>query len=127
MTLFSVDASGYGSVEKDLGQLRGLGFDVSLHEADDPGGVARPAELPLDLEITAMDHPGIVKKVVGILHRHDVNIHSLETQIMSAPLSGAPLFGLAIGAGVPASASVARIKEELNALAADLNMALNFL
>ena len=97
-----------------------------IREAEDPVSSPKRAELPLKIEVTAMDHPGIVQSVVHILRRHDVNIESLNTQVTKAPLSGAPIFGLVLEAGVPAEKSIARIKEELSDLAAEMNLDLNF-
>ena len=126
MTLFSATADQFAGIESSLASLRKLGFDVSIHEADDPAVLSRTAELPLEFEITAMDHPGIVKSVVHALHQYGINIHALETRVSSAPLSGSPLFGLMIQAGVPEGVSVGRVKKELASLAEDLNMDLNF-
>jgi len=73
-----------------------------------------------------MDHPGIVKEVVRVLHEHRVNIESLDTRLQRAPLSGAPLFDLNLEASVPADASIPGIKEELLGMAAELNLDLSF-
>jgi glycine cleavage system transcriptional repressor len=127
MTLFSGSSEQIAVIRKELPELAGRGFEVSLHEADDPALAPRHAELPLKMEITAMDHPGIVQRVVKILHRHNVNIHSLETKVTSAPLSGAPLFDLVLEAAVPAEESIVKVKEELSALAAEMNLDLSFL
>jgi glycine cleavage system transcriptional repressor len=126
MTLFSCPEEQVALIKKDFPELNNLGFEASLHEAEDPALLPRHPELPLSVEIIAMDHPGIVKRVVGILHRHNVNIHSLETKITSAPLSGAPLFDLVLEAAVPAEESIVKVKEELSALAEELNLDLNF-
>ena len=107
--------------------MRKLAFETSLHEAEDPGAMPKQPELPLKLEIVAMDHPGIVQNVVSILHRHNVNIQSLNTRIASAPLSGAPLFDLILEAAVPAEKSIARAKEDLMDLAAAMNLDLSFM
>lgn len=127
MTLFSCSPEQLNTIRTELEHLKQMGFEVSLHEVDDP--IARPkrAELPLKIEVTAMDHPGIVQRVVHLLRRHDVNIESLNTQVTKAPLSGAPIFGLVLEAGVPAEKSIAKIKEELSVLAAEMNMDLNFI
>ena len=85
------------------------------------------AGLPLKLEVVSMDHPGIVQKVVSVLHQHNVNIESLDTKVTSAPLSGTPLFDLILEAAVPAEESIATLKGELQALAAEMNLDLNFL
>ena len=127
ITLFSCAPAQVDAIRADLDALRKLGFEISLHEAEDPGAMRRQAELPLRLEVVAMDHPGIVQKVVSILHNHSVNIQSLDTQVKSAPLSGAPLFDLILDAAVPAETSIAQVKEELMDLAAEENLDLNFM
>jgi len=127
MTLFSSGSEHLETIRANLDNLKKLGFEVSLHEAEDPGVVPKKAELPLKIEVTSMDHPGIVQSVVSILHRHSVNIQSLDTHVTSAPLSGAPLFNLAIEAAVPAGEPIAKLKEELLSLAADMNLDLDFM
>ena len=73
-----------------------------------------------------MDHPGIVQKIVVVLHLHNVNIHSLNTQVLRAPLSGAPLFNLNLEAAVPDETPTSEVKEQLKQLAAEMNIDLNF-
>ena len=126
MTLFSCTVDQLKTIEIEVEKFKKLGFEVSLHEAEDPVAVQKRPELLLKIEVTAMDHPGIVQRVVNILSRHDVNIESLNTQVTKAPLSGAPIFDLTLEAGVPVEKSVAKIKEELTALAAEMNLDLNF-
>ncbi len=84
------------------------------------------AGLPLKFEMTAMDHPGIVQRVVRLLRKNDVNIESLETQVTGAPLSGAPLFDLRLEAKVPADKSIGKVKEQLADLAGEMNLDLVF-
>ena len=126
MTLFSCSSEQLETINAELDHLQSFGFEVSLHEADDPGALAGQAGLPLKLEVVSMDHPGIVQKVVSILHRHNVNIQNLDTQVTSAPLSGTPLFDLVLEASVPADESIANVKEELQQLAAEMNLDLSF-
>lgn len=126
MTLFSCEAEQLEAITAALGQLERLGFETSLHDAQDPATVSKGPELPLHVEVVAMDHPGIVQKVVHILHRHKVNIQSLNTQVIRAPHTGSPLFDLSIVAGVPAETSVTRLKEELEDLAYEMNLDLSF-
>lgn len=127
MTLFSCASEQVETIKGDLDNLGKLGFEVSLHEAEDPGAIPKQAVLPLRIEVTSMDHPGIVQSVVSVLHKHNVNIQSLDTHVTSAPLSGAPLFNLTLEAAVPAGEPIARLKEELLQLSAKMNLDLNFI
>lgn len=126
MTLFSCTSEQADSIKADLGDLRKLGLETSLHEAEDPTAISGQPTLPLKFKVIAMDHPGIVQKVVNLLHRHNVNIESLDTQVNRAPLSGAPLFDLILETKVPMETPIARVKEDLAALATEMNLDLNF-
>jgi glycine cleavage system transcriptional repressor len=126
MTLFSCTATQLEAIRADLDALAADGLESSLHEAQDPAACPVPAALPLKCQVTAMDHPGIVKQVVHLLHRHQINITSLSTQVIRAPLSGAPLFDLKIEAWIPAAIPVAEVKNQLRALAQEMNLDLTF-
>ncbi|MEW6439417.1 MAG: ACT domain-containing protein [bacterium] len=126
MTLFSCTPGQLESIRTGLERLHDVGLQTSLHEARDPAANAKQPGLPLRFEITAMDHPGIVRKVVHLLHSQGVNIESLDTQVSRAPLSGAPLFSLILEATVPAEKPIAGVKEQLEALARDMNLDLVF-
>lgn len=125
MTLFSCSPEQSETIEGGLDHLVKLGLESSLYEAD-PTESKRETGIPLKMDVRAMDHPGIVQKLVHILHLHDVNIQALNTKVGKAPLSGAPLFALELEADVPAGASITRLKEELTDLAARMNLDLNF-
>lgn len=127
MTLFSCPVEKLETIKTGLKGLKNLGLEMSLHEAQDPAALPMQASLPLKLEVLAMDHPGIVQKVVHILHRHNVNIQTLNTKVIRAPLSGAPLFDLTTEADVPAVKPIAKVKEDLMNLAEDMNLDLNFI
>ena len=127
MTLFSCTSDQLEAIKENLEDLEKLGFQTSLHEAQDPTASSVRAELPFKIEVTAMDHPGIVQKVVQILKEHRVNITTLDTSVKSMPHSGAPLFDLILKANVPADAVIGKIKEELNELAFDMNLDLKYI
>ena len=126
MTLFSSSPQNLEKIKTAIGDLRQAGLESFLYEADDPETGPREPSLPLYVEVRAIDHPGIVKRVVHILHQHNVNIQSLKTDVNRAPLSGAPLLELSLEADVPAHASIAGIKEELSDLAVEMNLDLTF-
>jgi glycine cleavage system transcriptional repressor len=126
MTLFSCAREQAEAIRGGLEDLRALGLEAHLHQAEDPSEGPTLAGLPLKFEMTAMDHPGIVQRVVRMLRKNDVNIESLETEVTGAPLSGAPLFDLRLEAKVPADKSIGKVKEQLADLAGEMNLDLVF-
>ena len=125
MTLFSCSPEQSETIKGDLKHLMKLGLESSLHESDTTDSKIE-AGTPLKMDVRAMDHPGIVQRLVRILRLHDVNIQSLNTHVTKAPLSGAPLFSLDLEADVPAEESIDRLREELTELASKMNLDLNF-
>ena len=126
MTLFSCASEQLEGIKAGLDDLRKLGLETSLHEAEDPAATPSQPALPLKFDVLSMDHPGIVQKIVHLLHQHNINIKSLNTQVARAPLSGAPLFDLSLEADVPVEKPIAKVKDELMELAAQMNLDLNF-
>ena len=124
--LFSCSSEELESIKADMKSLNDLGLATSLHEADNPDSMKIEASLPLKLEIISMDHPGIVQNVVHILKKHNVCIQSLDTELKAMPHTGAPMFDLNLDASVPASRSIAKVKDELNNMASEMNLDLIF-
>ena len=126
ITLFSCTSEQLETIKAGLDDLKELGLETSLHQAEDPTAIPTQPALPLKFDLMSMDHPGIVQKVVHLLHQHNVNIKSLNTQVARAPLSGAPLFDLTLEADLPAEKPIASVKDELIKLAAQMNLDLSF-
>ena len=126
MTLFSCSLEQAEKIKSEGRILTEKGFEFFIHDAQDPSTLTQRPELPLKIRVMAMDHPGIVKRVVGLLNRFNVNIQSLNTKVHQAPYSGTPLFDVYVRAGVPKSESIVRVKEELSGLAAEMNLDLTF-
>ena len=125
MTLFSCNPDQAETIKKGLDALVKLGLEAYIYEAD-PTIKKREAGKPLKIDVRAMDHPGIVQKIVHILRLHDVNIQSLDTHVSKAPLSGAPLFSLELDAEAPSEVSLERLKQELRGVAAQRNLDISF-
>ena len=126
MTLFSCSMEQAETIKTGLIKLKKLGLKTSLYDAEDPSDFPTHTGLPLKIEIRAMDHPGIVQRVVHILRHHKANISYLNTQTTRAPFSGDALFNITLEAMVPADKPVATIKKGLNVLAGDINLDLSF-
>jgi glycine cleavage system transcriptional repressor len=81
---------------------------------------AQPAEpmLRYRLEATALDHPGIVNRIAGVLRTHGASIAEATTHLEQAPFTSAPVFRVSMEVDVPARTSVARLRADLAGAAA---------
>ncbi|MDX2021049.1 MAG: ACT domain-containing protein [Deltaproteobacteria bacterium] len=90
--------------------------------------VVQPAVAPsidadsrsLELELVGQDRPGIVKEISQLLAGKGVNVESLQTDRLSAPMSGELLFSATAHVRVPNAVSVAELRGALERLAQDL-------
>jgi len=126
MTLFSCDEKRLEKIKGEFDHLTGKGFETSLHDAQNPRVISGKSAMPLKLEIQAMDHPGIVREVVHLLHQQNTNIVSLNTSVDYAPLTGAPLFNMTLEALVPEGASITKVKSAISSLSMDKDLDLSF-
>ena len=72
------------------------------------------------LELVGNDRPGIVRDITRLLAEHGVNLESLDTDVLSAPMSGEPLFRAEARLAVPSDLSLELLQERLETLADDL-------
>jgi glycine cleavage system regulatory protein len=108
-----------------LKELGGKGLTV-VAQNDQSGPAAARAELRV-LEIVGQDRPGIVQQITRALAQHGVNVEELETECVSAAMSGETLFRAKAKVLVPAATNVAALKAELEKIAADLIVEVAFL
>lgn len=96
----------------DAGAALGLAL-----EARETGGSSAAAQgIPYKLKTYSADQPGIVARVTEVMRKHNVNVEELSTRLESAPFAGTPLFTMEGTVLVPSSASVRKLREELQAL-----------
>lgn len=72
------------------------------------------------LELLGADHPGIVREIARALAERGINVEELDTESVSAPMSGEPLFRATAELQAPASLSIEELRTKLEELAQDL-------
>ncbi|OQX69980.1 MAG: hypothetical protein B6A08_02105 [Sorangiineae bacterium NIC37A_2] len=70
----------------------------------------------IHLKVSSLDRPGIVEAVTELLARHSINVASLSSRLVPAPLSGASLFELEAELHVPETISTDALHEMLDQL-----------
>lgn len=79
-----------------------------------------------ELELVGHDRPGIVRDISAVLARHGLSIDALETACENASMSGEPLFRARAELAVPAGIGLAGVRSDLEALANELMVDLDF-
>lgn len=71
----------------------------------------RPAALPYEVEVVAMDNPGIVHEIANFFSSRSINIDDLHTGTYAAPHTGTPMFSLHLVLSMSAEQSVAQLRD----------------
>lgn len=79
-------------------------------------------QVPYDVDVISIDHPGIVHKLASFFSDRDINIVDLETDRYAAPHTGTPMFSLHMTIGIPAEINIASLRDEFLNMCDELNL-----
>jgi glycine cleavage system regulatory protein len=119
IVLVSVPDARLEELREALHGLDGL-LRVTVHGGADAG--AGETGRRLTFSVLGDDRPGIVREVSGILSRHGVTIDLFSSHTREAPMAGGVLFEARIAARVPDGVETAAVVEELERLAAEIQV-----
>jgi glycine cleavage system regulatory protein len=107
-----------GALEQALADLSKEGVDITLHK----GAAALPAPKghTARLELTGLDHTGIVLEVTRALAHHGVNIDDLETHVFPGSMGGEPMFSAKADVVLPANLDTDDLRDALELIANDI-------
>lgn len=111
-------------VESLAAALRALG-DQQMTVVVKP---TQPAEDTLaggtlyDLRLTGADHEGIVHRVSAYLAGQGINVETMETDVVPAPVTATPLFRMEAQIKVPARLEVADLQGNLDRIGEELGV-----
>jgi glycine cleavage system regulatory protein len=114
----SIPVDRSGALEGALGKLGEIGITVVIRK-DDAGAV------PLEgrrarLELTGVDHAGIVHRISTALSSLNINIDEMETRVFTGSMSGEPMFEAKAELVLPTGVEDAHLRTTLENLARDL-------
>jgi glycine cleavage system regulatory protein len=84
------------------------------------GAMATPAGAPAHLSLTCSDHPGVVRRVSGVLTSLGVSFETLETRVFLGSMSGDHLFEAKAAIRLPPGLSPETLRAGLEEIARDL-------
>ncbi|MGF1642764.1 MAG: glycine cleavage system protein R [Thiotrichales bacterium] len=84
--------------------------------------IPRATLIPYDVEVVALDHPGIVHGLARFFARHEINIEALETETYPAPHTGTQMFAVRMVVGIPATTPIKALRQAFLEYCDDLNL-----
>jgi glycine cleavage system transcriptional repressor len=97
----TMPAEQIAALNKDVESLIAQGYKITTGETAETYADQYRSWLPYQIELQGADHEGIVHEVARHLAQHGINIESMDTELVSAPMSGAPLFTMKAQVVVP--------------------------
>ena len=109
-----------------LRALESQGLQLIVHSETAPVKAFEAHKGLVYLELVGQDRPGIVSEITRVLAAHGVNVEDLCTERVSAANSGQKLFKAMVKLQLPSAQASAKLRGELEQIAADLMVDLNF-
>ncbi len=100
-----------------LGEQLGLTLFCRETQANEP-----KQRLAYRLQVTGLDHPGIVQRVSQVLSSFEINVATLDTSVVHAPMTGTPTFVLRADIDLPPEVVVNEVREALIAACVEDNL-----
>lgn len=122
LMLISVSQTMYESLHSGLDLLKGEGYHITMVEVspDDPNKYH--GWLPYKVSVDGADHEGIIHTIAHHLADKGINIESMDTGMMAAPVSGTALFTMTAVVYAPPDQPHNKWKEDLQKIGVDLNV-----
>ncbi len=103
LMLVSIPLEQLAGLEVGVQKLTAQGYKVTTTQALPSAAQARPGWLPYQIEVQGADHEGIIHTIASAMSKQGINIESMDTEVVYAPVSGSPLFNMKGLVAVPPS------------------------
>lgn len=97
-----------------------IGFEVAASAATEAS--ARQDMLPYAIDLTSMDQPGIVHRLVRFFTQRDIAVGELASSTYVAQQTGAPMISLHMSIAIPAGIHIATLREDFMLLCDEMNL-----
>jgi len=122
LVLVSVPEEQLDSLKEGVKSLETFGFQVATKQTEQSHEQKYAGWLPHQVNVHGADQEGIVHQVARYLTQRGINIESMETSIIPAPMSGTPFFEMSAVVLVPPTLSHKDWHTELEEVADHLNV-----
>ena len=120
--LISVPVSETEHLAENIEKLAKEDFKVTITETEWGVAAIHKDWIPYKIEVTGANHEGIIHEIAGHLSELGINIESIETNVVPAPMSGVPLFTMDAIVVAPPDLSRNQWRDELEEVADDLHV-----
>jgi len=121
LLLVSGEPSSIDAFQTQIHEIeQALQMQLMIKVTDDTAPIKNA--IPYAVEVTAIDHPGIVNNISRFFSQRGINIVNLHTESYSAPHTGTPMFALHMTIGISADTSIAKLRDAFMQACDELNL-----
>lgn len=122
LMLVSLPEARYDELNNSFSGLRDEGFTMTIC----PTMLADPLKfvgwMPYQVQVSGADHEGIVHNIAFHLAEHGINIETMDTNMVKAPMSGTPLFTMTAVVLVPPQLPFHDLEDDLEIIGDNMNV-----
>ncbi len=122
LMLVSVPDKQFKGMRKNVRSLKNEGYKITTRETERGQSVKYTDWNAYQVEIRGADHEGIIHEITHHLAEQGINIDTMDTEVVSAPMSGTPLFTMAAIVYAPPHLVLDEWREELEEVGDALNV-----
>ncbi len=122
LMLVSLPGERSAALEEVVAALSAQGYRVTTGPTRQTYAEMHPGWLPFHIELEGADHEGIIHEVARHLAELGINIESMETGIVHAPVSGTPIFTMTAIVAVPPDLAEGGWQAALHEAGTELNV-----
>ena len=122
LILASVPEQKFENLREGVRDLRDEDYKVTTRSTARGTSTQYAGWLPYRVKVNGADHEGIIHAITRYLAEHKINIELMDTSMVSAPMSGTPLFKMTAVVLVPPSLPFHEWRQELAAIGDELNV-----
>ena len=82
--------------------------------------------IPYQIDVVAMDHPGIVHNLANFFASRGINIEDVTTSTYPAPHTGTPMFAVTMRVGIPGGTHISSLRGDFFDYCDELNLDATF-
>ncbi len=112
----------FEGLQQVFDKLKKEGFSINMVETNPADAAKFAGWTPYQIKMTGADHEGVVHVITHHFTKNNINIENMETSVVSAPMSGIPLFSVKAIIAVPPDITFQQLEEGLEKVGDELNM-----
>lgn len=122
LMLIAVPSAKFEALRETVRGLRGEDYKVTTRETDHSYGRNFAGWIPFQIKVVGADHEGIIHQIAHHLAGRGINIETMDTGLIEAPMSGTPLFTMSAVVLAPPELSYHELRDELATVGNSLNV-----